>query len=384
MLSFLCLQSALIAGVTDGNPSFSDEELRQMLFGDETADQLIERPSSPKIKWIPAYAIESGIGFSDNPLYGPFIREEAAYWENSLEGFFLIESQPEYSTHLYLYGEGKIFEDLPAHGSTSVFLGQFDHAFTPKGSDQTYGLRLRHTFYDQGFDFSQLGLPYLMSVQSEKSEAIPYFSQILSKSLTIEVEIFGGVEDFKSMAFDNKEEGISLSLQGSPEPTSWSLEAEYLEKKYRERPRRAWDASSITGESLAVERTTLSLSIERKGDLDRLQSTGARLQWTQLRDDADGYYDHQRLSLSLDQKLIFSIHRIDLAIEGSLTEYDSRLTDAGQRFRKEGLSGSLAITRSLSEDFDAYFRWSREEDFSNAREYEYHSNFWSLGVIWEI
>ena len=45
---------------------------------------------------------------------------------------------------------------------------------------------------------------------------------------------------------------------------------------------------------------------------------------------------------------------------------------------------SLSINRLISENLETYFRWSREEDFSNSRDYEYSSNFWSIGVIWEI
>ena len=70
---------------SDQNNSISDEELREMLFGNETVE-------SEKVKntitWIPSYTLESGVGFSNNPLYGPFVQQEATYLETSLEVFF--------------------------------------------------------------------------------------------------------------------------------------------------------------------------------------------------------------------------------------------------------------------------------------------------------
>ena len=69
---------------------------------------------------------------------------------------------------------------------------------------------------------------------------------------------------------------------------------------------------------------------------------------------------------------------------GTHTKYDQRLTDNLEIFERKSLTNGVSINRVISENVDTYFRWSREEDFSNSRDYEYSSNFWSLGVIWEI
>ena len=95
-----------------------------MLFRDTPA----EPPNKKKIKWTPSYTFETGVGFSDNPLYGPFVQEEATFWENSLEGFYLIESQPEFFTYLYLYGEGKFMKNYPSIIQTLFIL---DNSNTP-------------------------------------------------------------------------------------------------------------------------------------------------------------------------------------------------------------------------------------------------------------
>ena len=80
-----------------------------------------------------------------------------------------------------------------------------------------FGFRLRHTYYDQGFDFSELGLPFSMSVQSNKSEFIPYCSTNLSNELSATIEVITGTEDFKTITDDNKDSGFSIQIKGTPD-----------------------------------------------------------------------------------------------------------------------------------------------------------------------
>ena len=354
-----------------------------MLFGNDSVDYA-EKINDQGISWIPSYTIESGIGFSDNPLFGPFIRQEATYWENSLEGFFLIESKPEYFTYLYLYGEGKIYEELPEQKSSAIYLGQFEHAYTPNFTDHTFGFRLRHTYYDQGFDFSELGLPYSMSIQSKKSEIIPYFSNRFSDKLTATIEFSIGNEDFKTISDDNHETGISFSVEGSNALLDWNIQTEYLQKGYDERPKRNWNGSLLVGAALETEKINLSLEIEKENYLGFFKNSKATLLWSKLNDDGGGYYDYEKLSLSLKKEFEISLYLVEISLVGSKINYDKRQIGSGELFERENLTNGLSINRVLSENLETYFRWSREEDFSNSRDYEYTSNFWSLGVIWEI
>ena len=358
---------------------FSDEELSEMLFGDNAVVPLEKN----KIKWLPSYTLELGIGFSDNPLYGPFLQEEATFWENSLEGFFLIESLPEYFTYLYLYREGKIYEELPDPKTSSIYLGQFEHAYTPSGSNHTYGFRIRYTHYDQGFDFSDLGLPYSISIQSDKTEIIPYLSAEISTNLSATVEILLGREDFQKITDDNEETGISLEFEGSFDFFRWKFQSEYVEKKYEERSRRDWDATVMAG-ILETERVNLSLTFEKNLDQETLKDSWFKLSWISLRDDGGGYFDYEKLSLSLRQELQISAYQIEFSLGGGQITYDRRLTDSGEIFKRDSLTSGLSINRKISKNLDAYFRWTREEDFSSARDYEYSANFWSIGVAWEI
>ena len=94
------------------------------------------------------------------------------------------EGKPEYLTYFYFFADGKFFEELSNHKLNSVILGQFEHAYTPENSTDTYGARIRHTYYDQGFDFSELGLPLLNECTGQQIEIIPYFSRKLSNDIT--------------------------------------------------------------------------------------------------------------------------------------------------------------------------------------------------------
>ena len=71
-----------------------------MLFGE---DYQVEGESfdQPKMTWIPSYSGEMGGGYSDNPLYGPYLREEAAFLESSIEAFYLGQGKPENFTYFY-------------------------------------------------------------------------------------------------------------------------------------------------------------------------------------------------------------------------------------------------------------------------------------------
>ena len=366
----------------DQNNSISDEELREMLFGDNPENSL--QKTKTKVSLTPSYTLESGMGYSDNPLFGPFIQQDSVYWENSLEGFFLVESRKEFFTYIYLYGEGKIFEELSEQKFTSIYLSQFEHAYTPTESDQTFGLRLRHTYYDQGFDFSELGMPFSISVRSNKSEFSPYYSKKISEALAATFEVSFGTEDFKTITDDNKDSGISLALKGTPEFLNWTLKADYLLKKYKQRDQRDWNGVEITGAKLETDKISFSATAEKDNEAPLFQKTSAKLAWAQLQDNGGGYYDYEKISFSLGQELKISLYNIEVTVGGAHTKYDQRQTDNFEIFERQSLTNGVSITRELLDNMETYLRWSRDEDFSNSRDFEYSSNFWSLGVIWEI
>ena len=354
-----------------------------MLFGDNISENLTENKTQ-KTSWIPSYSGETGAGYSDNPLYGPFIRQEAAYIETSVEAFFLREGNSEQFTYLYFFGEGKAFDAFPDNKTTTIMLGQFEHAFTPNGSSQSYGFRLRHTYYDQGFDFSELGLPYSMNVRSNKSEFSPYLSKKFTEQLKGTVQLTKGVENFKVITDDNRDTAIGLSLDGSSDYLEWKLEGEITEKKYQDRPKRKADGSLLSTEPLSTDRMGVSLRVEKDFGFPLLESSKAKIQWTKLEDKAGGYYDFDKLALGVEQEVEFSKYTFDFSLSVAETIYDERKVDSGARFERQSMVLGTTCIREINDKIDAYFKWSREEDFSNARDYEYHSNFWSMGIAWDL
>jgi hypothetical protein len=197
------------------------------------------------------------------------------------------------------------------------------------------------------------------------------------------MEILLTNEDFKSITDDNEDVGISLILKGSPDILNWKFQSEYIEKKYKERSKRDWNGNNMEG-ILKTEKVNIALTFEKDLEQESVRNSKAKLLWTNLQDDGGGYYDYEKLSLSLRQEFKISTSKVELALGAAQTKYDRRLTNAGEIFKRDSLTYGLSITRSISENINGYFRWSREEDFSNARDYEYSSNFWSIGVAWEI
>ena len=211
-------------------------------------------------------------------------------------------------------------------------------------------------------------------------EFIPYYSK-LSEEFSATFEILIAEEDFKIIMDDNSVAG--LSIRSTPIFLT-GLCGRVLKKKYQERLRRNWNAAEITGGKLENEKLNLSIAAEKDSKELPWQSTRAKLIWSQLKDNGGSYYDYEKISLSLKQDLILSSYNIEFTIGGAFAKYDQRLTENLKRFDLKTLNNGLSITREISDNLETYIRWSREEDFSNSRDYEYSTNFWSLGIIWEI
>ena len=192
----------------------SEEDIKKMLFGEDA----IEEESEPveelpeKKQWIPSLSYKLGIGYSDNPMYGPYVREEAGYLEMESELFVLRQGSSNSLTYLYLFGDGKWFDGLPEYDLSGILLAQAEHTYVTDDSANSFGLRLRHTYYDQAFDFSDLGLPYSMQVQSNKSEIIPHLSHRFTDKITAKIEVSGGSERFDDPSENNSDQQLRVAL----------------------------------------------------------------------------------------------------------------------------------------------------------------------------
>ena len=113
-------------------------------------------------------------------------------------------------------------------------------------------------------------------------------------------------------------------------------------------------------------------------------STTSKFSWSELNDDGGGYFDYQKISVSLSQEANWKNWLIELGASASRFSYDYRSVDSGDKFERKSIRFNSLFSRPVTQNIDLYFKWSGEEDFSNSRDYEYNSAFWSTGISWEI
>ena len=140
----------------------------------------------------------------------------------------------------------------------------------------------------------------------------------------------------------------------------------------------------LSNETMGTTKRGLSLQLKKFGFESILTSSTIKMAWTSLRDDGGGYYDYERLSLVLKQDWTLDPWLVEFETSGSTTTYESREAANGAKFDRSGLRLGASLSRPINERIDYYLKWSREEDFSNSREYEYYTNYWSTGIQWEI
>jgi hypothetical protein len=373
-------------GFTGEESELTEEEIKKMLFGDnviEEGPQPVEELPEKK-KWIPSFSGRLGIGYSDNPMYGPYVREEAGYLEMESELFVLRQGSPNSLTYLYLFGEGKRFDGLPEYELSGILLAQAEHTYVTDDSVNSYGLRLRHTYYDQAFDFSDLGLPYSMQVQSNKSEIIPHLSHRFSDKVTAKIEVSGGSEKFDDPSENNEDQQLRLALEWQA-TEKLSLEGKVSGRSvdYKTRGRRESDGTLLPDGKLETEKLGFALAVEREFSSLWLKEIEINLKVDQLEDNAGGYYDYEKLGAGISYSAKWEKWLLEIDLGWNQFRYDQRTVSSGERFDRQGFTNQLVLTHLINENWNAYLKWNREEDQSNSRDYEYYSNFYSIGISWE-
>ena len=371
---------------SNNEDGLSEEEIRQMLFGEDTFEEEAEAVEElpEKKEWIPSLSYKLGFGYSDNPMYGPYVREESGYLEMESELFVLRQGSPNSLTYLYLFGDGKWFDGLPEYDLSGILLAQAEHTYVTDDSANSFGLRLRHTYYDQAFDFSDLGLPYSMQVQSNKSEVIPHLSHRLSDQLTAKIEVSGGNERFDDPSENNSDQQIRVALDWqATEKLNIEGKVSGRAVEYKGRGRRESDGTLLPAGKLETEKTGLALAIEREFSSPWIKAIGMSFKVDELEDNAGGYYDYKRLGAGLSYSAKWAKWLLELDLGWNQFRYDQRTVSSGERFNRQGFTHQLMLTHSINENWNAYLKWNREEDQSNSRDYEYFTNFYSIGLSWE-
>ena len=365
---------------------FSEDELKEMLFGEDAIEeepQPVEELPDRK-KWIPSFSYKLGFGYSDNPMYGPYVREESGYLEMESELFVLRQGSRNLLTYLYLFGDGKRFDGLPEHDLSGILMAQAEHTYLTDDSANSFGLRLRHTYYDQAFDFSDLGLPYSMQVQSNKSEVIPHLSHRFTDKIAAKIEVSAGSERFDDPSENNSDQQLRVAFDWQV-TEKVNLESKLLGRSvdYDARRRRASDGSLMTEGKLETEKIGLAFSLEREFSSPWIKEIGINLKVDQLGDNAGGYYDYERLGVGFSYSAKWEKWLLEIDLGWNQFRYDQRTVPSGERFERLGFTNQLMLTRLINENWKAYLKWNREEDQSNSRDYEYFSNFYSIGISWD-
>ncbi|MDA8824126.1 hypothetical protein N9N41_06470 [Opitutales bacterium] len=370
----------------------TDEELEFLLFGsiDEVGLPQTESEENDFIElaesksWLPSVSASVGFGVSDNPMYGPYIRESSTYMEFETESFLLRQANPDYLSYFYFYGEGKRFLEVDEHKLSGILLVQGEHSYRPKNSPGSGGLKLRHTYYDQAFDFSDLGLPFSMQVQSNKSEIIPHFGYQLTPKIKLSAETAFGVDRYDNPSENNSDQKIQVDLTAKQSEQN-TLHAKIFHHtiRYVERKKKDGDGTNLSDGNLRTKKIGISGSWEKQTKNPWLDTVGAELKYSQLSDNAGAYYDYSKISAKLSHEIKGEKWKSVTELGWANYLYDIRPVSPGAQFEKQSYGVDLLVTRKISSDWETYFKWRYEEDQSNARDYEYYTNFWALGVKWE-
>jgi dihydroneopterin aldolase len=370
----------------------TDEELDFLLFGsiDEVGLSETESEENDFIKlaesksWLPSVSASVGFGVSDNPMYGPYIRESSTYMEFETESFLLRQANPDYLSYFYFYGEGKRFLEVDEHKLSGILLVQGEHSYRPKNSPGSGGLKLRHTYYDQAFDFSDLGLPFSMQVQSNKSEIIPHFGYQLTPKIKLSAETAFGVDRYDNPSENNSDQKIQVDLTAKQsEQTTLHAKIFHHTIRYIERQRKDGDGTNLPEGNLQTKKTGVSGSWEKQSKNPWLDTIGAELKYSQLSDNAGAYYDYSKISAKVSHEIKGEKWKSVTELGWANYLYDIRPVSPGAQFEKQSYGVDLLVTRKISTDWETYFKWRYEEDQSNARDYEYYTNFWAFGIKWE-
>ena len=364
----------------------SEEEIKNILFGEDAIEEEVQplEKLAQKKKWIASFSAKLGLGYSDNPMYGPYISEESGYLEMESELFFLRQGSRNFITYLYLFGDGKWFEGLSEYDLSGILMAQAEHTYVTADSMNSLGLRLRHTYYDQAFDFSDLGLPYSMQVQSNKSEIVPHFSHRLSSEITVKMEISGGSERFEDPSENNSDQQLRLALNWQA-TKKVNLEAKVSGRlvDYKARRRRESDGSLLTEGKLETEKLGFALEIEQEFLSPWIKAIEMKAKVDGLEDNAGGYYDYERLGAVFSYSVNLEKWLMEVELGWNHFRYGHRMVSNGEKFERQSFTNQLKFTRSIYENWNAYLKWNREEDQSNSMDYEYFSNFYSIGISWQ-
>lgn len=361
----------------------SDEELSQLLFGDLSEMPTEEITISETKVWLHSISASMGLGYSDNPMFGPYTRKSSGFVELGTESFVLRQGNPDYLSYLYFYGEGKRFFDLPEGKLSGLLLVQAEHSYKPKSSNFSFGVKGRHIYFDQAFDFSDLGLPFSMQVQSNKSELIPHIGYRISPKTKLAIEWTQGIDRYDNPSENYRDQKFQGAIESKiNDKYTWKGKAFYHVLEYDQRERKDEDGNRLDG-TLDTSKIGGSIGLERESELPWMSSIGLRVRYEQLSDNAGAYYDYRKTGAKISHEM--KVGEWSSSVELGLTDYQYqvRKVSSGITLDRQSYTVDLQLNRQITPTWKSYLKWGHEHDRSNSPDYQYYSNFWSLGLAWE-
>ena len=357
----------------------TDDELNQLLFGDIPEVPKEEITISKTKQWLHSISASTGVGFSDNPMFGPYTRKSSGFAELGLESFVLRQGNPDYLSYLYLYGEGKRFFDLPKNKLSGLVLVQAEHSYKPQDSKFSLGMKGRHIYFDQAFDFSDLGLPFSMQVQSNKSEIIPHLGYRISPHTKFAIEWTRGIEKYDNPSENNQDQKLQSSIEWEyNDDYTWKGKAFYHILEYDERKRKDRDGNNLNG-NLKTSKLGVGIGLERESQLPWVRSIELKVRHEQLSDNAGAYYDYQKTGAKISHEM--EVGDWSSSLELGLTNYRYQVRKVSSGMILGTLD--LHLNRQITSSWKSYLKWGYENDRSNSLDYQYYTNFWSFGLAWE-
>lgn len=366
------------------SPMITDEEVDELLFGDLFSEDLDEESEFDYLpRWYNSLKLETAVGYADNPLYANYQPQGSAFGFLGIEALSMSQASSVHQLLLYFLGEGKKYTDLRNQDLAGMMIGQIDYSFNPAASSFGYGLRIQHTYFDQGMDFSEIGLPYRMKVVSNRSGIRPRINWQLNESLKSELEVGFEQEVYQSINDTSEDLLMAMKLSGEvDERWKWKTGFAAKNTNFKHRNPKTADGN-VTGSKLTAKIVEASTSIEYEHDHRNFEETEFKIGFKRFMDEEGDYYDYQRWKIIIAQGLSFEPWSADFSMDYSETSYGYRLLDGGQILERSGLNFDLSISYQISEHWISYMKWNHESETSNDPSYLMDANSWSLGVTWE-
>jgi dihydroneopterin aldolase len=223
-----------------------------------------------------------------------------------------------------------------------------------------------------------------MQVQSNKSEIIPHFGYQLTPKIKLSAETTFGTDRYDNPSENNSDQKIQVDLTAKQsEQTTLHAKIFHHTIRYVERKKKDGDGTNFSEGNLKTKKLGISGSWEKQSKNPWLDTIGAELKYSQLSDNAGAYYDYSKISAKVSHEIKGEKWKSVTELGWANYLYDTRSVSPGTEFERQSYGVDLLVTRKISTDWETYFKWRYEEDQSNARDYEYYTNFWALGIKWE-